>query len=653
MANTEFIYNAKKTIIQCNPNDLLEDIIKKFCLKVTKNMEDIYFLYGGQNIDKKKTFIEQASDEDKKRNKISILVFENNETTTEKLKKSPYILCPICGENILIKIEGYKITLYDCKNGHKKENILLNEFENTQIIDESKIKCNNCQTQNKSTTFNNKFYFCLDCKINLCPLCKSTQEKNHKGHKIIDYEQKYFVCNKHNELCDSYCTKCKEDICIICINEHKNCKIEPYSFLIPNIEEFNKIKNDLRKTIDELKKEINEIIRKLNSVIDGMEIYYKIYDDIMNNYDIRKKNYSILKNIKEINDSQKNFIENLNILMSNNDVKGILNIYNLMNETSTQNIKTNIKIMKKENLIINKEDYNSFYDFNIEKIETLASFREKYTNQKIMLMHNGRILSVNNGFYSIYDLESNTSSEIFQRGNIKDSIILTKQGDIIISEESNVNVVKCGEYYKDLWQNLLNLANGQYLEFYNTSSIFYYSFYFQKLIYIKRDKINLQKREINEIYDIDCDQIAIRASVNDTENQKLYFYDLNKNKEITSIKLNDDNIFEICVVSDQLIILDDNVLKLMNLKNHKIIDKIDFNTVYAGPFPMTLDHNKFLVFADIEIYQYEIKDYNKIVYKNKKEWDKPVRDKTEIEKIFGNKLIQTDGNFEIDLIGMK
>ena len=51
---------------------------------------------------------------------------------------------------------------------------------------------------------------------------------------------------------------------------------------------------------------------------------------------------------------------------------------------------------------------------------------------------------------------------------------------------------------------------------------------------------------------------------------------------------------------------------------------------------MTLDHNKFLVFADIEIYQYEIKDYNKIVYKNKKEWDKPVRDKTEIEKIFGN-----------------
>jgi hypothetical protein len=61
MANTEFIYNAQKTIIQCNPNDLLEDIIKKFCLKVTKNMEDIYFLYGGQNIDKKKLLLNKQA----------------------------------------------------------------------------------------------------------------------------------------------------------------------------------------------------------------------------------------------------------------------------------------------------------------------------------------------------------------------------------------------------------------------------------------------------------------------------------------------------------------------------------------------------------------------------------------------------------------
>ena len=64
-------------------------------------------------------------------------------------------------EHKLIKIEDYRINMYNCKNGHKKENILLNEFENTQIIDESKIKCNNCQTQNKSTTFNNKFYFSI------------------------------------------------------------------------------------------------------------------------------------------------------------------------------------------------------------------------------------------------------------------------------------------------------------------------------------------------------------------------------------------------------------------------------------------------------------------------------------------------------------
>ena len=60
------------------------------------------------------------------------------------------------------------------------------------------------------------------------------------------------------------------------LNEHKNCKIEPYKSLISNKEDINRVKNDLRKTIDDLEKEINEIIRKLNSIIGNKEIHYKI-----------------------------------------------------------------------------------------------------------------------------------------------------------------------------------------------------------------------------------------------------------------------------------------------------------------------------------------------------------------------------------------
>ena len=70
--------------------------------------------------------------------------------------------------------------MYECKNGHKMENILLNEFEETQNIDLSHIKCDICKKNNKSISYNNIFYKCLTCNNNICPLCKSNHDKEHK-----------------------------------------------------------------------------------------------------------------------------------------------------------------------------------------------------------------------------------------------------------------------------------------------------------------------------------------------------------------------------------------------------------------------------------------------------------------------------------------
>ena len=44
-----------------------------------------------------------------------------------------------------------------------------------------------------SNLYNNELFICLNCNINLCPLCKS---KHKKEHKIINYELKnIFVIN--------------------------------------------------------------------------------------------------------------------------------------------------------------------------------------------------------------------------------------------------------------------------------------------------------------------------------------------------------------------------------------------------------------------------------------------------------------------------
>ena len=85
-----------------------------------------------------------------------------------------------------MEINDYKINLYGCKNGHSIDNTLLNELKKTQYIDISKIICKICK-ENKNNTFENIFYNCLTCNINLCPLCKSSYDKSHD---IIDYDQK-------------------------------------------------------------------------------------------------------------------------------------------------------------------------------------------------------------------------------------------------------------------------------------------------------------------------------------------------------------------------------------------------------------------------------------------------------------------------------
>ena len=84
---------------------------------------------------------------------IKILVVNLKDISNYKsIIKSKYIICPQCEENIKYKINDYKIYLYECKNGHRMNNILLNEFEKTQIIDISKIKCKECKENNKSIT---------------------------------------------------------------------------------------------------------------------------------------------------------------------------------------------------------------------------------------------------------------------------------------------------------------------------------------------------------------------------------------------------------------------------------------------------------------------------------------------------------------------
>ena len=221
MTQVIFTYNQNQTIIQCCTQDKMKDITDKFISKIGISKDSINFLYSGTIINEELTLEETIGTTNKYSDKINILVYEKEREkhNAEVLVKSDNVICPECGEIAILQIKDYKINIFGCKNEHKINHIFLKDFENTQNINISKIICNKCKESNKGNTFKNKFYECINYKMNLCPLCQNSHDTNHM---IIDYEQKDFICNEHNESYNRFCKICNENICISCEPQHEN-----------------------------------------------------------------------------------------------------------------------------------------------------------------------------------------------------------------------------------------------------------------------------------------------------------------------------------------------------------------------------------------------------------------------------------------------
>ena len=362
MKNVEFNYEGTQITIQCNENDLIKDICKKFASKLSLELDSLFFIYEGGQIN-----LESANTLDKKADKISINVYQNDpEDSSKNVFEIKDVICPECKENARLKIINYKITLFECKNNHKINNILLNEFNNTQIINLSNIKCDICKENDKGQAYKNKFYNCISCNKKFCPLCKN---KHDKTHNIIDYDLKNYICTLHNELFNSFCKKCKKNICILCEPEHNSHSLINYSKILPNKDtKMNEIK-ELKKNIDIFKDSLNvfvdDIKKFLNEFIKNLEILYNINNNIINNYDEKQRNYQILQNLNDLNT---NFITK-DIKQINSDknigmkLNKIIKIYSQMN-----NLEIKKDINDDSNIIEKVEDeYDSDNDFNILK----------------------------------------------------------------------------------------------------------------------------------------------------------------------------------------------------------------------------------------------------------------------------------------------
>ena len=337
-----FLFKGEQFSIKCGKGQLMKDICEKFALEAGVNKECNYFVYLQGKLNKKLTINEQVESLHKENNnKINILVYEKEKEDSSKLKIQNNIICPKCGENCRIALNNFKITLYDCKNSHKINDILLDEFKNTQIINEKKLVCQNCEGFSK----NNELYYCLTCKGKFCHLCKWTHDINHK---IIDYNKKYIICGEHEENCSLYCNNCKYNLCHRCKEEHEGHEIIDYKdimFSKERIKELIEKRDYLKKKIDEVDIKIKNIIKIFNKTMKNLEIYYNIYNDILNNY---KNQYLDFKNIQNVIGLKDNFNSNDldKIIEEKNITNQMINIFNLYNNITN----------KKDNLYKDNED---------------------------------------------------------------------------------------------------------------------------------------------------------------------------------------------------------------------------------------------------------------------------------------------------------
>ena len=362
MAAVIFMLDSSPIKIQCSLDEKMKDIINRLNNKLKNNKFDInkvQFLYSGKLINFELTFYEQSNNLDKERKEMTIIIMSTDTISLNKgLVKSKEIICPTCKENCLINIDNYKIKLYNCKNNHLIDNILLKDFNDLQTINENEIICKICN-KSKDEAYNKEFNKCLDCNINLCPLCKNN---HYKTHKIIDYKDINYKCLNHKDFYISYCKECKINLCMKCDIEHNNTHTKiSYMTILPNEEQLKQELNIFKNKLDKFKENVDKIndINIKNNIIENIEIFYKINHDLLYDFNFEQKNYETLMNVNSIKD----FIElkDIDVIINNqnNDKYKLEKINEIYYKMNNKNENKNISLKISEENNVNKKYLNN------------------------------------------------------------------------------------------------------------------------------------------------------------------------------------------------------------------------------------------------------------------------------------------------------
>ena len=481
MKKVKFIYMHNKYEMKLTQQNLtINNLLNKFVSIINIEINQLYFICKGNylSLNKHKRINEL------KNTNLIIFVFNLNIKIPKNDKELKHIICPECKKLTIINNNNDLYSFKNCIKKHKFNDFTINLFLQSQYIDELKIKCDKCK--------NNKYYYdkfyILSKDKNLCPLCAEIYKRIYN---IIDYDYRFYICNKHNNKYISYCRNCNMNLCYKCENEHKKHKIRIFKEIKPNNKRIEEIKDEkiklikYKKELEILKQYINNIINELMKDLDKYLIIYNyIIDNSKNLYNYESINNTLNLNLNYIF-KDINYILNENNMI--NKYKKIINIYeNKRNEmTIIYNNKGNnynLKIFAESFVKNNKE--NCYLIINNKKYD-LCEYYPQNNNKKeefiiITLIETKKIEKMNSMFYGCSSLTSLPDISNWNTINVTNmSEIFSKCSSLSslpdISNWNTINVINMSDMFYEC-SSLLFLSdnlNRNTIKVQNMSRMFY------------------------------------------------------------------------------------------------------------------------------------------------------------------------------------
>ena len=421
-------------------------------------------------------------------------------------------------------------------------------------------------------------------------------------------------------------------------------------------------------------------------MIDNINNYYNIYDNIIN--DLKKYNSNFMGNITEINKEENikfKFIELINLYkkmsLGNNEEEEEKDeneiIENNEDNEDDEDEENYIKNIKRFNPLDNK-----YESFEIKNLKEIKQFETKYEIQHILILHDRRLLTVQNQMnfedqkhslskFCVYDLTNSTvcdisdnigsiTIEIFQMKDDNITIFLglnsinymvickIKKKSIVIIFECNINSTKHLENgIEDLFisSKVYNINNSFFIERLGGFDVYSY-----KECKIEKDfYFDLNNITIFNICEINEKEIAIYHKKKGKiygENAFLKFYDIKGNKKIKTLKLGNHKSGENLLFANKNNIILEFNHKFVLIDPIKRIIKCEINIIANEKIKkmLSLNDKTFLVIFSSGLFQYEFSK-NKINYINKKEF----QDIDIVKEYPDNQLVIIEGKNQITI----